>query len=46
MDLVGKDDLLELYMLLAEALDEICSLTEVDVTIVVGMQQEHRRLPL
>src|ERR1017187_1966850 len=45
VDLVGQDELLEIDALLAQRIGERDGLAEVDVTIVIAVDQQHRRAP-
>ena len=45
MDLVGKNDLLQVDILLAQALDQVSCLGERHVAVVVAVHEKHRRLP-
>src|SRR4029077_7780386 len=45
MDLIGKDDLLDLYVLLPQPLHQVTGLREWHVAVIVAMHEEHGRLP-
>ena len=45
MDLIGKNDLLDLDILLPQPLHQVGGLREGHVAVVVAMHEEHRRLP-
>jgi hypothetical protein len=45
VDLVGKDQLLQQHLLLAQVLHQVNALVERHITVVVAMNDQHRRTP-